>query len=102
MGRQYQHTELLRICAFSLHCRCYAEAVTEPGNSALDGARAAFDRGDFATARRLCRELERSSAAAPREQALGLRKQLEPDVAEVAILVGCLLFFGFTVWKYFF
>ena len=75
-----------------------------PGAGSEDGATLqlahdAFIAGDYARVRELTTRLEK----APGDIALAagqLRRRVDADPAQIAVLVSCVLFFLFIVWKY--
>ena len=73
-------------------------AGTEYGVT-LQQAHDAFIAGNYAQVRELTAKLDK----APDEIALAavqLRRRVQADPAQVAVLVSCVLFFFFIVWKY--
>jgi hypothetical protein len=68
---------------------------TPPG---LDAAHFAFERGDFAEARRLARVLQGSAPdAASREAAETLLRRTSLDPVIVWVTIGCVLFYALVV-----
>ena len=72
-----------------------ASAPTE----ALLAAEAAFERGDYAEVRQLATPLAQGKGPTA-EAAAGLLQRTRVDPAQVGVVVACLLFFCFIVWKY--
>jgi hypothetical protein len=73
--------------------------VEEDPPEALVRAEDAFERGDYAAVRALAAPLARGEGPEA-EAAADLLDRIRVDPAQVAILVGCLLFFLFIAWKY--
>lgn len=59
----------------------------------------AFDRGDYAQVRSLAAPLIAEGGPLS-ESASDLVQRTRVDPAQVGVLVGCVLFFCFIVWKY--
>lgn len=66
----------------------------------LEDAERAFDAGDFARLRELVEPLTNSPDPAVAERAKALRARVAVDPLQVAVLVGCALFFLWVVAKY--
>lgn len=79
-----------------------------PRDSSAEGAnpderlakvQAAFERGDYAQVRALATPLIAEGGPLA-ESASDLVQRTRVDPAQVGVLVGCLLFFCFILWKY--
>lgn len=74
-------------------------AETSDSDQRLAKVQAAFDRGDYAQVRTLGAPLIAEGGPLA-ESASALVQRTRVDPAQVGVLVGCLLFFCFIVWKY--
>lgn len=72
------------------------EAVSDERLAKLQ---AAFDRGDYAEVRSLAAPIIAEGGPLA-ESASDLVQRTRVDPAQVGVLIGCLLFFCFIVWKY--
>lgn len=72
---------------------------TEEGEI-LRRAHRAFEAGDFAQLRRLCASIAEAEDVEVARAAKALDARLKPDPVQIAILLGCLLFFLFVALKY--
>ncbi len=75
---------------------------TEPEVSSDDRlaqVQAAFERGDYAQVRELAAPLVAEGGPLG-ESAADLVQRTKVDPAQVGVLLGCLLFFLYIVWKY--
>ncbi|MCA9530780.1 MAG: hypothetical protein KC543_11640 [Myxococcales bacterium] len=76
-----------------------------PEDPRLVAAHDAFDRGDFATLRRLTRAVERAERGPGGDRALAdaarrLRRRVEVDPMQVVVLVACLALWAFLAFEY--
>ncbi len=79
-----------------------AEAATAeegPSDERLAQLQAAFDRGDYAEVRSLAAPILAEGGPLA-ESASDLVQRTRVDPAQIGVLIGCLLFFCFIVWKY--
>lgn len=75
-------------------------AAAEPASDdRLAQVQAAFERGDYAQVRQLAAPLVAEGGPLG-ESAADLVQRTKVDPAQVGVLVGCLLFFLYIVWKY--
>ena len=76
-------------------------ASPEEGSSddRLAQLQAAFDRGDYAEVRSLAEPLIAEGGPLA-ESASDLVQRTRVDPAQIGVLIGCLLFFCFIVWRY--
>ncbi len=79
---------------------CYAPDMETEATSLLADAERAFERGDYKTVRLLCNRAIASSDADTARAAEVLLRRTQPDPAQILVLVGCLLFFAWAVWRY--
>ena len=70
-----------------------------PADERLAKLQAAFDRGDYAQVRALAAPLIAEGGPLA-ESASDLVQRTKVDPAQVGVLIGCVLFFCFIVWKY--
>ena len=75
-----------------------ADARPMDDGSPLHEAEAAFERGDYATVRRIAGPLATGDGADG--AAADLLRRTRVDPAQIGVLVGCTLFFFYIVWKY--
>lgn len=76
-----------------------ARADAESTDARLARVQAAFERGDYAEVRSLAAPLVAEGGPLG-ESAADLVQRTKVDPAQVGVLVGCLLFFLYIVWKY--
>jgi predicted outer membrane protein len=75
------------------------DAAAEPSDARLAQVQAAFERGDYAQVRELAAPLVAEGGPLG-ESAADLVQRTKVDPAQVGVLLGCLIFFCYIVWKY--
>lgn len=75
------------------------EAAEPISDERLAKVQAAFDRGDYAEVRTLAAPLIAEGGPLA-ESASDLVQRTRVDPAQIGVLIGCVLFFCFIVWKY--
>ena len=77
-----------------------ANAADAQPHPDLEMARVAFERGDYASVRRLAEPVASHPDHPAAAEAADLLRRIRVDPAQVGIVAACFIFFLFIVWRY--